>query len=764
MCAARANVATSSPVHHFTFLQLLRWVGLIGILTIAAVRCAILFAPQVVFDTDPAFDATPLAGLGPAGSMMLDVILLVACAAAIFGEWLSGRAVNWIVLLLALIPLPIVLWHGSHDAGNLWLGSTWLAAAVACAALFHLARDRTMRIVIVSILLGATVPVLARGVVQVTHEHAQTVQYYEQNREQFLRQSGWEPGSPSAQIYERRLYDAQPTAWFATSNVFASLAGFSVVMWIGLTIAAIRHRLPSGWTGVTVPLALGAAVMLWVAGSKGALLAAVAAIMVLLFFAFLPGVKRFDKRARLIVVALMALALFGVFVRGAVLPEGFLNEKSLLFRWHYLVAAWRIFSESPLLGVGPDGFQAAYMLHRVPRNPEEVSSAHSMFIDWLCMLGISGAAWIALLLLLLISRGGGRAFEEEAHMPTPPRDDDNSDHSLPKTVTAPLLVALAAIVLGFVPALINEWHAVDDLGFRGRLLGIGGFAVTAVVAACILDRSTFSFSRLVLLAALAALLMHAQIEMTFVQPGAVVWAMCAIGALGHSDQISHDKRRPMFAHVVVWLMIAALVLAAAWIAIFGWGPAQRQQNAMIAAAKLVEPQQRNQINVTMADVRRRPVAALERAYELWPINVQPLNAAANQLLLAAATKDSAEPLALLLDAKTIAERAIDEHNKASSISLAVAISMRLGLLTGDAQHWDRAVELARELTRRDPHGIHAWRQLGAVLWSAGRHDEAAAAYRRALESDANFELDELKRLPEKERERFKQIVKEPKPS
>ena len=42
-----------------------------------------------------------------------------------------------------------------------------------------------------------------------------------------------------------------------------------------------------------------------------------------------------------------------------------------------------IVAAHPFDGVGPAGFQQAYMLYRVPRNPEEVQSAHAMFTEGL---------------------------------------------------------------------------------------------------------------------------------------------------------------------------------------------------------------------------------------------------------------------------------------------------------------------------------------------------------------------------------------------
>ncbi len=68
--------------------------------------------------------------------------------------------------------------------------------------------------------------------------------------------------------------------------------------------------------------------------------------------------------------------------------------------------------------------------------------------------------------------------------------------------------------------------------------------------------------------------------------------------------------------------------------------------------------------------------------------------------------------------------------------------------------WETAVELARRRAELDPHGLLAWRQLGDVLWESGAREAAAEAYERTLEIDADYELDELKRLPEAERERI----------
>src|SRR5688572_12781585 len=493
-------------------VKTLRWVGLIGILSLAVARCVIVFAPQVLFDVDPAFDPVPLNGLGPAGSLRLDALLLASCVCGLLGEWLSGRGLDWKLLTLALLPLPIVIWHGWDDAGDMWRGGTWMAAAVACAVAAHLARDEQMRIILAAALAGTIAVLLVRAFAQVTFEHADTVRYFDAHREQILSDRGWAPDSSAARIYERRLRQPQPIGWFTTSNVFASFAAVGLVLWTAFALGAARARLQSGWIGALILCALAAAIALWLSGSKGAAAAALAGLGVL-------AIQK--RRARpAVIIALVFLTLAAVAVRGALLPEGFAGEKSLLFRWHYTVASARMVGENALTGVGPDGFQADYTVHRPPRNPEEVASAHSIFWDWLCALGISGTAWIALALLILRRTGETNPDDKllEAEI--------NNAHA--RSIVKPILVVAA---LGLLPALAIEWRTLDGQALLMRIMGLAAFvavAMTVVRTIEVLDRRWLTT---VLAAAVTALVVHGQIEMTFQQPGSVVVDLTALGTL-----------------------------------------------------------------------------------------------------------------------------------------------------------------------------------------------------------------------------------------
>ena len=472
--------------------EALRWAGGVGIVAIAVIRCVITFAPQVVFDVDPAIDPSPLPGLGPAGSLWLDTLLLAACGCALLGETLTRRGIDWRLLALALAPVPVVLGHGLGDLGDLWRGSTWAAAATACAVIAHLARDRSMRIVLVALLVALLVPIAVRGATQVSlsafglswagPEYTETVAEFEAGRDAYFADRGWAPDSPAALIYERRLRQADPRGWFATANVFASMMAAGTVMLVGLTIGAVRGRLGRGWCALLGVAAAAAGATVLVAGSKGAIASAAAGGALLI--APLAGRRAAAFLGRFggaTAVALVGMALLAVVARGVVLPESWLGEKSLLFRWHYLVGSARVIAEHGVVGVGPDGFQAAYTSVRLPRSPEEVTSAHNMFADWLSTLGLVGAAWTALV-LVLIWRAGRRSSPLEPAEPS----DAAQAHALGRVT---LLVAAAVALAGLTPALLIEAPRMGNVSIQiGRTVGMLGYVAAAATLAMVMRR------------------------------------------------------------------------------------------------------------------------------------------------------------------------------------------------------------------------------------------------------------------------------------
>ncbi len=736
--------------------RVLRWTGALGIAAVAIVRCVVVFAPQIVFDIDPVIDPTPLPGLGPAGSLFLDALLLAACGCGLLGEALAGRGIDWRLLVLALVPMPVIAWHGLADMADLWRGSTWLAAAAACAVLAHLGRDRSIRVVVVALLAAVLVPVAIRGAIQSSispfgvtltgPEYLDTIAEFEANRDRFFADRGWEPGSSQARLFEQRLRQPDPRGWFPTSNIFASLMAFGLIMATGLGIGAVRDRLGMRWLvlfGLAASVCAGA---LWVSRSKGAILAA--AVGMTLLAVTLAGRRAravIARRGGVVMLALVGLALAAVVARGAALPESWMGDKSLLYRWHYLVGSARIVSGHPLLGVGPGGFQAAYAAARLPRSPEEVTSAHNMFADWLSDLGLSGAAWVGLVGVLVWR--AGRRLDPDAETA------DAGSGFVPARTT--LAAATAVTVVALIPAIIIESAAIDSPA--KELARIGGalcFVLAALALGRGLERTRAAVVNWTLAAAAVVLVIHGQIEMTFYDPGSVTLVMCMLGLAGPVPVRPGENGRRRAVGIAV---AAGLLLAAALLSSTVAAAAARAQSLMIEATKLVYPaaQERDQ----RAWQRRQAAGLLVRTYrEYLPTDAVLLRAAVRQLMIAAEFSGDDTRRKLAGRAVALAREAADSHAGPVSMALLAEASWLLAATTGDDGDRAAAIDAAVALTDLDPHGIGPWRRLGDVTWELGLRDEAASAYRRALENDANFELDPIRQLSDRDREAIRKRI------
>lgn len=720
------------------------WLAIVtlgGIALIAVMRCVIMFVPQRYFDVDPAFDPLPIAGMGMDGSLLLDAVLLALCALGLITMAQRGP-VQWRLVVLALLPLPVIAYHGISDAGDLWRGMTWLGAALAAVVVAHLARERGMRIVLAGLLLAVIGPLLVRGATQITYEHATTVAAYQQHREQLFQDRGWEPDSPAAQIYERRLRQPQPLGWFLTTNIYGSAMLVAAVVLGGLVLATHRAKLTSGWVGLTALLAAVCIAMVYLTGSRGAMLALCAGLGIGLLPWASQRVHAITARwGPWVIVGVVFLAIAGVVVRGVILPEGFLNEKSLLFRWHYLVSAAQMIAHHPWLGVGPDGFQAAHMLYRPARNPEEVISAHAMFVDWLATLGVVGIAWVVLVLLLL-----GRAGSTFRSTPQPQMSDDDRQAIQVIGVRMAMAIGMVAVAVGIGA----EAHSLDSLGFFVRAACVVAYVTLAAMLIWTFSRINERYLHWSLAAATAALAVHSQIEMTFFLHGAVVWAMCMVGlaasCAGDGQQPNARTRRRWLKYVPSGIAGVAAV-GVLWASIL----VMKQQRLVRAAVDVLHP-----VAMTAeGQVNQRAASAvlLEKAYEIWQADAGLLKAAVRQYELAAATANvPATGQTAVQQAIEVADQLVQDHPSHDAFAMRAALHAAWARMHEDDDAWERALADARTAVQLNPHGNLSWVMLGNYLHVAGRHDEAAQAYERALEVDDNLELDPLKQLPPRRRE------------
>jgi tetratricopeptide (TPR) repeat protein len=265
------------------------------------------------------------------------------------------------------------------------------------------------------------------------------------------------------------------------------------------------------------------------------------------------------------------------------------------------------------------------------------------------------------------------------------------------------------------------------------------------MSAFVMARSDAAVLRWLLAAAAVAVVIHGQIEMTFHYGGAVVWAMCVLGVAAADETCN---RRP---HRIIDVRSSLLVLTVAvWIGAFGAVPVGANEKSLKSDAR------------ALAAIGENPSAACavrRKVAEGLTLNSEHLGrkdyrlplAAVQQYKLAAAACDTSERVELHKQAVGTLERAMVRFNRQSIIVAAVEAHAQLAALTNDQAHWSRAVELATEITRCDPHGIASWRNLGDISWAAGRQNDAAKAYERALQNNTNFELDEFKQLSDRDR-------------
>ncbi len=510
-----------------------RWAA-IGLLAAVAIRTLVATGFEARFEVDPALDPLPFAGLGPFASWLVDLLLLACSGLALLAERRSGRGVDPLTMALAMLPALPVAFHGLSDAADLHRGSAWLSAAVAAAAAAHLSRDPASRRLLVVGLLAIAVPLVAKGLVQALVDHPRTVEFFEANREAFLAERGWDPGGTAAANFERRLRQVEATGWFGLANLVSALAAFATV---GLAGCASIARGRTRW--ILAAAALGAGGLVALNFSKGAVVATAFGLACL-------AIGRGGKASRvsLAITALVAIASLAAPLRGLLehWSPGTLGERSLLFRSQYLDGGLRILPQAIPLGIGPEAIQAAYLVAKSPRAPEDVTSLHSAFADWLVTLGPLGLAWAALAFRLVWSRGG-RA--DGAAAPAPMRDA--------AAVTFALVAALLAAAYA-EPFLVDGWWLLGRLG--GSLAAVG----TAAAAGAALASAGPDRLRTVALAAAGVLLVLGQVEMVLFAVGPVAFAGVALGAASAIPPRPLGERKPAVGFAVANVALVAVAL------------------------------------------------------------------------------------------------------------------------------------------------------------------------------------------------------------
>ena len=373
-----------------------------------------------------------------------------------------------------------------------------------------------------------------------------------------------------AKAFIRRLSQPEAVGWFGLANVYASFAAAATAAGLALLLL-LRGTdiLPVSWSRSPFPsstsskskssslppfafvptlllslFTLLSATALSLAHSKGGYLAFIAvlhSIAFLFFFASRPPSPNSRRLATLLGIAAILGPIALVLLRGLIGERAGLHELSLLFRSFYTHASARIFLDNPVVGVGPDGYQSAFLLAKPPLCPEEVMSPHCIVQDWLADLGILGAAWLCILFrfaiqattnaistpIRAISTPISATATSLSAITTPSLKFEISNLKLPPPPPPSrpdlrlllLLPALATILAAY----IESPFITIDLALV-RVLGLAAWCATGFAIARLISDSPAS--RIALAAAALALIAHAQIDVTasFV-PSAPLWLM-----------------------------------------------------------------------------------------------------------------------------------------------------------------------------------------------------------------------------------------------
>jgi hypothetical protein len=752
--------------------------------------------PFPYWDGDPTRAYVPITSLTAAGSMLTDVIILIACGVALCAEALARCSIRWWAVLLWSVGAAGVALHSFYLQGNQLdnarLGISWVAALAAGLTAVHVCRTMQVRRLTFAVTISLVSVLAAKGALQVFLEHRQTVEEFQRNREAFLAAQGWSPDSAAARAFERRLDQAEATGWFGMANVYASFAAASLVALVGWVALAIRKtkegKLPSGWTGVLVLGALAAAGAVAMAGSKGGVGASLIGLALLALFGaarpYAPSsLKQFlSARAGCLAISLVVFALVAVAARG-VLGER-LGERSLLFRWFYQVGAVRIVAAHPLYGSGPAGFKDAYMLAKSPTSPEDVIDPHSILFDYVGTLGAFGVAWCILWLTWVYGIGERVAGSLRSAAPMPATEP----HARARN-----WLAVAIILVPSLCATWIEWELRSPDAAAARAVGIVG-ALGIAIGALNLMRTTLRW-RWVAAAAALALATHAQIELTPTWPGASALFMVLIaGAAAPPTPSASRLRAP---NLLAGVLIGASGAAAIALAV---APAVRWESDLGLAADAVRPAA--EIHARASELLApgggaTPQSIAELAADLGALIHAPppqtpgaFEAAMNRLLIqssAAAAEHlqsavarypthfpTTEALVRLLLARASAEASLNELSAAKATITAASIlaadfaashpsSGAWGLagnaelaafqLLGRTDRLQPAAQAFEKSAALDPYGPNSALRAMDAYAALADHDDARFWARETQRRNELQHLDPLRQLTETERRR-----------
>ncbi|GAB5495368.1 MAG: hypothetical protein Phyf2KO_04480 [Phycisphaerales bacterium] len=732
----------------------LDWVGLVFILWSALTRAAVGAEPLPGWDADPTRTAFAVIGIGPTGSLLLDLLAWLG-ATLVFASRSRQMRFDPLVVIAFIGAIAILLRTLVFDAGNVEavrIGSSWAAGWISFAAILSQMHRPLVRCVIGSIAVSFVLYLCSKAFVQTFVEHPHMLAQFDANREASLLAQGFDPDSSQAMIYERRLRQPDPTGWFGLSNVLASFlaAGFVV-------LGASAFRSSRSTRLVMSVCALAALVVLILTGSKAGFAVAAIGIGLLIASRVLPR-----RLVPLAAAAAAAIPPTAVIFRGLIgVPA---SELSLLVRWFYVQGAVRITGEELPLGVGPSGFQSAYQLAKPPEGTEDVTSPHMIWLDYSATLGLFAVPVLVALIWIVLRLGKSVAARHPVtHLGSSQRGQ----------LMRPLIVLTL-----IMPVLVGAWlemQATPIENAMARLVGVLAWGGAAFMLVRVGGPSLMGMA-----AGAMVLLCHAELDMNMTLPGSAVLVMVLL-SLGCGSVRTNSLQLPRF---VLPTLASAGTLWTAFSSASAWtwesqlrssssdlrDIALRRDELLSAGAQQWELAHLQDEFMARAGAS---LDALESAYAVFPSDTRIARSAARLAMTvsgsAAERSDRASAVGGAERAEALLSQAVASRPSSSLHAQRASVRKWLYevLIQGPVRE-ERLFELKagaiedyEEASRLAPHSHGPATALAIMLSEMGDAEAASRWASLALQRDSLSGLDPLSAMPGKVRQRLEEMVVRP---
>jgi hypothetical protein len=548
-----------------------------------ALMLCIVSARAMMLETDHDLSSA-VRGAGATSALILDLLCaltaMVPLIRRVFEKGYRLR-LNWSHAAIGVIALWMalsVIWAGDHFSAMMG-ASHFIAGLCLLFAASQLVRSWGRLRLVVAVLIGLLGAQICNGMMYRFSEWPGTVEYFEQNKPEILRQHGWKAGDFAARQFEKKLKSGEVMGFTASPNSYAALLVMLAVLAMGWLIQRWSERQGQDWAVIAL-VVLATAAGLGMIGLTFSKTGAVTPVLgILAFVALWLWGRQLHARAK---AAFWIGTAFFVAAVGAVIGHGLAHQNllisSLTFRWRYWVGSWRLFERHPWLGVGWDNFGQHYLHFRLPIASEEIKDPHNFFVRFLTELGAVGAAlavvWMA------------RLWWELTRPTQPPAPRDEP----PPTPLAPrrqyllgwlFVVVGGAFVINILAAIDwSQWdrsgsYIVLELMRRGIYFAVMYILATAAAVRSLetpqWDRRAAPWMLMGLLIAAGLFLLHNLIDFSLFETGPMMVFMLVVGAaLGARNAASRPGTvapslgRPIAAAALVaacllWIGVVVLV-------------------------------------------------------------------------------------------------------------------------------------------------------------------------------------------------------------